>query len=29
MLGKKIALEFGEEKIGLEGYYAGEYVEIK
>lgn len=29
LLGKKIALEFGEEKIGLEGYYAGEYVEIK
>ena len=29
MLGKKIALEFGEEKIGLEGYYAGKYIEIK
>ena len=29
MLGKKIALEFGEEKIGLDGYYAGKYIEIK
>ena len=28
MLGKKIALEFGEEKISLEGYYAGGYIEI-